>query len=529
MKINKSLDIDLNIISPQRNIQIHEGDIDSIDIVLAVSADDVSLDLTGLIIKYDATINNYLAEQDADGDVVEDKIVIPVTENMTAMPGLLLIDVRMIQGDEILFTRTIRATVERAVVGGSVYIDFSKITINQRLNALEEQMAYVEELVDGLDTSKQITSNRRPPQTAPATVDVDFFRAGDTWIYKVDNIVYKLIEVEYNYQPDPLIPAVHKFRWQPLNERFNFGITEPPENATYTPIEYIIGELTFSTLPVPEYFKGDTYAQLVSGAVETLFTLTNSAEVSSGQYTFTWHENGGGDDDNKMDLAPINPTAEEIAAMSSGQIYDEADDGVVTIKGGTELLGVLKNVLNPEYGIKGKVGQIASYGNSFYQCFGQNEQGTYIWKLISFAGSDVIRARATTTGASGKYIITSSVTLQEVWELFTKYQCVKIAITNQYNQEIGETCLITRVTGNNYEHLSAVMLPTDRTETTYPINKRVHFLEQHAEGSSFDTLRLETKYVYPPYEEYYTKTEINAMIGDIGSAIDTLNNNLAEV
>ena len=228
MKINKSLDIDLNIISPQKNIQIHEGDIDSIDIVLAVSADDVSLDLTGLTIKYDATINNYLAEQDANGSVDDNRIVIPVTENMAAMPGLLLIDVRMIQGDEILFTRTIRATVERAVVNGSVYIDFSKITIVQRMNALEEQMTYIEELVDGLDTSKQITSNRRPPQTAPATVNVDFFRVGDTWICQGVNIVYKLVEVEYNYQPDPEVPAVHKLTWQPLNEYFSFGTSEPP-------------------------------------------------------------------------------------------------------------------------------------------------------------------------------------------------------------------------------------------------------------------------------------------------------------
>lgn len=336
MKINKSLDIDLNIISPQRNIRIHEGDIDSIDIVLAVSVDDVSLDLTGLTIKYDATINNYLAEQDANGSVVENKIVIPVTENMTAMPGLLLIDVRMIQGDEVLFTQTISAIVDKAVVNGSTYIDFSKITINQRLNALEEQMTYVEELVDGLDTSKQITSIYRPPQTAPATVDVDFFRVGDTWIYQDSNIVYKLIGADYNYQLGPMIPAVHKFTWQPLNERFNYGTTEPPTSATYTPIGYVIGELTFNALPVPEYFIGDTYARVISGAVETLFILTDSAEVSSGQYSFSWHENGGGDADNKMDLAPINPTAQEIAAMPSGQIYSDTVKHKGVIKGGQE-------------------------------------------------------------------------------------------------------------------------------------------------------------------------------------------------
>lgn len=335
MKINKSLDIDLNIISPQRNIQIHEGDIDSIDIVLAVSADDVSLDLTGLTIKYDATINNYLVEQDADGAVVENKIVIPVTENMTAMPGLLLTDVRMIQGDEILFTRTIRATVERAVVDGSTYIDFSKITINQRLNALEEQMTYVEELVDGLDTSKQITSNRRPPQTAPATVDVDFFRVGDTWIFQDDigdndDVVYKLVEAEYNHRLYPVGDVVHDFTWQPLNQHVVRSTSEPPQSTTYSPIEYVIGELTFSATPVPEYFEGDTYARYTNlidaGNVRTIYTLINVAETeinfSTGEWTyrFTWKSVAA----DKMSLIPTNPTAEEIAAMSTGQFYYDA-------------------------------------------------------------------------------------------------------------------------------------------------------------------------------------------------------------
>lgn len=335
MKINKSLDLDLNIISPQRNIQIHEGDVDSIDIVLAVSADDVPLDLTGLTIKYDATINNYLAEQDADGAADDDKIVIPVTENMTAMPGLLLIDIRMIQGDEILFTRTIRATVERAVVNGSTYIDFSKITINQRLNALEEQMTYVEELVDGLDTSKQITSNRRPPQTAPATVDVDFFRVGDTWIFQDDigdndDVVYKLVEAEYNHRLYPMDVVVHEFTWQPQNGHVVHSTSEPPQSKTYSPIEYVIGELTFSTTPVPEYFKGDTYARYTNpidtGNVRTIYTLINVAETginfSTGEreYRFTWKSVAA----DKMSLIPTNPTAEEIAAMSTGQFYYDA-------------------------------------------------------------------------------------------------------------------------------------------------------------------------------------------------------------
>ena len=527
MKISKSLDIDLNIISPQKHIRIHEGDVDSVDILIGVSVDDESVALDGLTIKYDATINNYLAEQDADGSVVDGKISIPVTQNMTAMSGLLLVDVRMIRNDKILHTQTIWATVEKAVVNGSTYIDLDKITIIQRMNALEKQMEHVEEIIKDFDTSKLIVSTNLPPMSVPSEVDVDLLREGDTWIQRGTNIVYKLTEAQYNYQDDPSVELYHKFTWQPLNERYVTGNAEPPTTATYDRVSYDIETWHFSGLPVPEYFKGDQYSQMVDSDPEKHFTL-NSAQISlisfhTVVYHYDWREEGGsGDLSAKMDLAPLNPTSEQIAAMPSGQIYDDTTAKTVTIKGGTELLGVIRSSINPEYGVRiGSLGQLLYYGQSFYICNGNK------WILLPFADSNVIRARWTTTSASGKYIITSSVTLQEVWELFDKYHFVKVAITNQYHQKIGVTCLITRVTGNNHEHLSAVMLPTG-TGSSYPIDERVHFLEQHAEGSS-DTLRLETKYVYPPYEEYYTKAEIDAKIGDIGTALDTLNNNLAEV
>lgn len=535
MKINKSLDIDLNIISPQKHIRIHEGDVDSVDILIGVSVDDESVDLTGVTIKYDATINNYLAEQDADGSVVDDKISIPVTQNMTAMSGLLLIDVRMIQNDQILFTQTICATVEKAVVNGSTYIDFDKITIIQRMNALEEKMDYIEELVETFDTSKLIVSVNRPPSGAPVEVDVDLLRVGDTWILSGDNIVYKLVEAQYNYSPAPGVEPRHSFTWQPLNERYGVGNTEPPTSGTYQAVVYTINEVQWSWLPVPEYFKGDHYQMQVGLEEPTYYICKSAALLSTGVCTYTWREEGGSVDAytkaetnallaDKMDLAPLNPTAEEITAMPSGQIYDETDDKVVTIKGGTELLGVLTNTVNPEYGIEGRVGQIALYGGKFYQCFGRNGQDTkYVWKLISFAGSDVIKARATITGASGDYIISSSTTLQEVWELFTKYHCVKVALTNQYGVYTGQVCWITNVTGNNHEKLSAFMLPTPSSSS--PVYQKIHFLEQNASSSS-DTLRLVTKYVYPPYEDYYTAAEIDEKIGDIGSAIDTLNGNI---
>lgn len=414
MKINKPLDIDLNIISPQKHIRIHEGDVDSVDILIGVTVDDESVDLDGVTIKYDATINNYLAEQDADGSVVDDKISIPVTQNMTAMSGLLLIDVRMIQSDQILFTQTICATVEKAVVNGSTYIDLNKITIIQRMNALEEKMDYIEELVENFDTSKLIVSTNRPPSGAPAELDVDLLRVGDTWILSGASIVYKLVEAQYNYQPVSSAEPYHKFTWQPLNERYGVGNTEPPTTVTYQAVIYTINKVQWSWLPVPEYSRGDHYQMLVDGE-STYYICKSGTMASTGVCTYTWREEGGGassgitiintetvpesaewgdsipasyagntgkagelayweedgyfwglcslatdpitgninynwvrqadeiDIDNlksdiatKMDLAPLNPTAAQIAAMPNGQLYGDTVNHKGTIKGGQE-------------------------------------------------------------------------------------------------------------------------------------------------------------------------------------------------
>lgn len=294
MKINKSLDIDLNIISPQqKHIRIHEGDVDSVDILIGVSVDDESVGLDGVTIKYDATINNYLVEQDADGSVVDGKISIPVTQNMAAMSGLLLIDVRMIQSDQILFTQTICATVEKAVVNGSTYIDLDKITINQRMNALEKQMEHVEEIVENFDTSKLIISANRPPSGAPPEINVDLLRVGDTWILSGENIVYKLVEAQYNYQPAPGTEPYHKFTWKSLNERYGVGNTDPPESVTYDRISYFIEPWHFSWLPVPEYFKGDQYKMLIGVDDQTYYICKSASMLSTGVCTYIWREEGG--------------------------------------------------------------------------------------------------------------------------------------------------------------------------------------------------------------------------------------------
>ena len=489
MKINKSLDIDLNIISPQKNIRIHEGDIDSIDIVLAVSADDVPLDLTGTTIKYDATINNYLVEQDADGSADDNKIIIPVTENMAAMPGLLLIDVRMIRDSEVLFTQTISAIVDKAVVNGSTYIDFSKITINQRLNALEEQMAYIEELVDGLDTSKQITSNRRPPQTAPATVDVDFFRVGDTWIYQGFNIVYKLVEVEYNYQPDPEVPAVHKFTWQTLNEYFSFGTSEPPTSAVYMPIEYVIGDLTFNALPVSEYSKGDTYAQIVSGEAQALYKLINKTEGSAGQYSYIWYdeEGGSGEGGTKTFVSQYLPpyTLEDV------EFWEELHVGDRWIYTG--------------YSVSGE-----KYGSCVYTIVGQVNNGGTLYPIWERDSNILVN------GNSSPPIFTSVNYGENLGN--------GVPI-NWYRK--GDFKLSYQPWSGEYQlHICRGYIDTNPQWDEIYFSSKINSLLLEKEDISNKVTTLSTD---STDDQYPSAKCVYDLIGDIGTALDTLNDNLAEV
>ena len=143
MTVDKNITVDLARIQPHKVIKIHEGDVNSVFLVLTVLNGGSSVSLSGLTIKYDAVVNNYLVEQDASGSVdsVHNTIRIPVTSNMTAMSGTLRIDVRMKSGTQVLYTQTITAIVEKSVVDGDTIIDFSGITIVQRMDALEVGLA----------------------------------------------------------------------------------------------------------------------------------------------------------------------------------------------------------------------------------------------------------------------------------------------------------------------------------------------------------------------------------------------------
>ena len=139
MTIDKNITVDLNRVQPLKTIQIHEGDTNSVRLVFTLTKDSADVDLSSVTIRYDAVIGDYLAEQDAPGSIEDGKAVVPVTANMTAHSGILKVDVKLVEGDSILFTQTVKLLVERSVINGDTIIDISGTTIDQKLERLTLQ------------------------------------------------------------------------------------------------------------------------------------------------------------------------------------------------------------------------------------------------------------------------------------------------------------------------------------------------------------------------------------------------------
>ena len=139
MTIDKNITVDLNRVQPLKTIQIHEGDTNSVRLVFTLTKDSADVDLSSVSIRYDAVIGDYLAEQDAPGSIEDGKAVVPVTANMTAHSGILKVDVKLVEGDSILFTQTVKLLVERSVINGDTIIDISGTTIDQKLERLTLQ------------------------------------------------------------------------------------------------------------------------------------------------------------------------------------------------------------------------------------------------------------------------------------------------------------------------------------------------------------------------------------------------------
>lgn len=151
MQIDKQITIDLNHVRPTDNIRIHVDDKNSVRLALTITKNNVAVSLSNITVKYDAAIAGYLAEMDAVGSTSGSIAYIPITNNMVALPGLLQIDVKFIESNQILYTQTISMTVDKSIIDETAVIDLSGTTIGRRLDGIDERLDGDDERFDGLD------------------------------------------------------------------------------------------------------------------------------------------------------------------------------------------------------------------------------------------------------------------------------------------------------------------------------------------------------------------------------------------
>lgn len=219
----------------------------------------------------------------------------------------------------------------------------------------------------------------------------------------------------------------------------------------------------------------------------------------------------------KMDLAPLNPTAEQIAALPVGQVYGDTANHKGTIKGGQEFYDTeyvdnnyRKTIINSQFRPP---------------CNTQNHQTDYK------VGDTWI---TTTTNSVRLYKLA-----QTTYSDFNGYTHYWVAETPTLHYISRSASLPTQIVPERvnygdshyyYEQpqysMGDYICRRDSNMQTIALYICVSAKIQQLGTSCVVNYKWEE--VSIPYNTY-TKTEINTMIGDIGTALDTLNNNLAEV
>jgi len=141
MKLTKTYLIDFNETPQNETIHIHQNDSNSIEFAVSLLEKGQNIALSNQTVNYDVSVNNVLLAQNASGSVREGKIIIPITGDMTLLNGVMLVDVRISENNEVLHTHTLKCFVDRAVVNGSTVIDLSGLTINRRFANIESSLA----------------------------------------------------------------------------------------------------------------------------------------------------------------------------------------------------------------------------------------------------------------------------------------------------------------------------------------------------------------------------------------------------
>lgn len=356
MNLSKELSLDLAHHQGGDVIRIHEGDHNSSSFLINVYNRGTAFSLTGKTVKYDATIAGYLAENDANGTVDENTITIPITPNMTALPGKLLVDVKILDGSgdsqTVLFTQTITAFVEKRIIDEATIIDISGTTIGGRLNALEAMFPVISSgISNGAVTTSKIAAKAATAAKlgddvktvymtlAPSvgtlgteTLEIGqvfFYNTGQTrlWV-KVGNQTY--IQLLRSDDLDDYLDKDHGMLLMPTLESDNCGSLEMGQVFCYQGVFYL---KTSSATPCATQTRLATYED-IRQSVNVTF-MSEDGNTLLGRETTVIGTNAAD---------PIGRSLFPTPTKSSTAQYTYTFDGWSTTQGGAKVSTALENI-----------------------------------------------------------------------------------------------------------------------------------------------------------------------------------------
>ena len=130
----KDLKIDFKKQYPNPVFRVHQGDDGSWVIRIAFYDNGSRIDISSATAQFKATIANYIAVESEPATIVDNKVNITITADMTAFSGKLLIDVGLTSSEQTVW-KTIIGTVDASCINETSYIDMDGNTWNSALDA----------------------------------------------------------------------------------------------------------------------------------------------------------------------------------------------------------------------------------------------------------------------------------------------------------------------------------------------------------------------------------------------------------
>lgn len=136
MKTTRNITLDINRADVINVYEVHQGEACSREFALTLTDGSSIVDLSNNVTaKANATVNHVIVAIDEPLTIVDNKIILLLTENMQSLSGILKVDVTVLEGDEILIAATLRFRVSPAAIDGDSRFEPLYPTLQEMINA----------------------------------------------------------------------------------------------------------------------------------------------------------------------------------------------------------------------------------------------------------------------------------------------------------------------------------------------------------------------------------------------------------